>query len=165
VNSETHHELNAVETPDTEHFPKRRSDRVSLEVPIEVVGTGATGSDFMDKTRAVLVSRHGGKIVLDRILSPEQEITVLCPSTGKETVARVVGHIGEGPGGHFYGIAFLDPEVNLWGIEFPELDDSEEAAARVLLECTVCHTQKVIHLDGPEAEVLEVSHRLSNFCK
>jgi PilZ domain len=164
-NSEIHHKLQMVEKSDAEASAKRRSDRVSVEVPIEVVGIDATGSDFLDKTRAVLVSRHGGKIVLDRILSPDQEITVLCTSTGKEATARVVGHIGENPEGHFYGIAFLEPDVNLWDIEFPELSESEKAAARVLLECAVCHARKVTYLDGPEAEVLEVNQRLSIFCK
>lgn len=144
---------------------QRRSDRVAIEVPIEVVGTDATGSDFMDQTRAVLVSRHGGKILLNRILSADQELTVLCKPSGKEAPGRVVGHLGEGPEGHYYGIAFLDPDVNLWDIEFPELSESEQAAARVLLECVVCHARKVTCLDGPEAEVLEVNHRLSMFCK
>jgi len=164
-NPERHDKLQTVEKPDVEACLKRRSDRVSLEVPIEVVGTDATGFDFLDKTRAVLVSRHGGKIVLDRILSPDQEITVLCASTGKEAPARVVGHIGERPEGHCYGIAFLEPDVNLWDIEFPELSESEKAAARVLLECAVCHARKVTYLDGSEAEVLEVNQRLSIFCK
>lgn len=163
-NSEIHHKLQEAGESGVEACSIRRSDRVSLEVPIEVVGTGAMGSDFLDKTRAILVSRHGGKIILNRILSPDQEITVLCPSTGKEGAARVVGHVGEGPEGHYYGIAFLDPDINLWGIEFPELSESEKAAARVLLECVVCHARKVTYLDGPEAEVLEVNHRLSIFC-
>jgi PilZ domain len=154
-----------VEKTDAQTCAMRRSERVSLEVPIEVVGTSATGSDFLDKTRTLLVSRHGGKIVLDRILSPDQEITVLCPSTGKEVAARIVGHVGEGPEGHYYGIAFLDPEMNLWDIEFPELSESEKAAARILLECAVCHAHRVTYLDELEAEVLEVRHRLSIFCK
>ncbi|HVA00049.1 MAG TPA: PilZ domain-containing protein [Terriglobia bacterium] len=152
--------LQTDEKSDAAAFLKRRSDRVSIEVPIEVAG-----SDFLDQTRAVLVSRHGGKIVLNRILSADQELTVLCKTTGKEAAARVVGHLGEGPEGHYYGIAFLEPDVNLWDIEFPEPSESEKAAARVLLECAVCHARKVTYLDGPEAEVLEANHRLSVFCK
>ena len=162
--SEIHHKLETVEKSDAESCSKRRSDRVSVEFPIEVVGSDATGADFLDKTRAVLVSKHGGKIVLDRVLPPEQEITVLCTSTGKEAVARVVGRVGEGAEGHYYGIAFLDLDVNLWDIEFAGLSESEKAAARVLLECAACHARKVTCLDVPEAEVLEANQRISMFC-
>ncbi|HUZ47117.1 MAG TPA: PilZ domain-containing protein [Terriglobia bacterium] len=163
--SEIYRKLETVEKSYAEPCSKRRSDRVSVEFPIEVVGSDAMGVDFLDKTRAVLVSKHGGKIVLDRVLPPEQEITVLCTSTGKEAVARVVGRVGEGAEGHYYGIAFLDLEVNLWDIEFAGLSESEKAAARVLLECAVCHARKVTYLDVPEAEVLEANQRLSIFCK
>lgn len=146
--------------PDSAAVAKRRSDRVAIQFPIEVVG-----SDFLDQTHTVLVSRHGGKIVLNRILSADEELSVLCKSTGKEAVARVVGHLGASSEGNYYGIAFLDPEVNIWDIEFPKLGETEMAAARVLLECAACHARKVTSLDGPEAEVLEVNHRLAMFCK
>ncbi len=143
---------------------KRRSDRVSMEFPLEVVGTDATCFNFFDKTRTVLISRHGAMIALARVLSPEQEVTVLCPLTGKEAAARVVGRVEGQSGEHYYGIAFLDPAINLWDIEFAELSESEKAAARVLLECGGCHTRRVTYLDVPETEVLDANQRLSIFC-
>jgi hypothetical protein len=143
----------------------RRSDRVSLEVPIQVAGTDAIGRDFTADTRMLVLSRHGAKIVLGRKLVPDQEVSIFCKSTGKESVARVVGQMGKIPEGHLYGVELLDPEVNLWDIEFPPLSESEKAAARVLLECGHCHSRVLSYLNEFEAEVFEANGFLSRACK
>jgi PilZ domain len=143
----------------------RRSDRISLEIPIQVVGSGGDGKVFVEDTRTVLVSRHGAKILLWTDLIPEQEITISCPSTGKEAPARVVGRLEDVDGRRSYGVAFLDSEVDLWDIEFPPLAESEQAVGRVLLECMACHSRQVTYLDDYEAETLESSGHLSRPCK
>ena len=159
------HESPAVEEHPTESSRTRRSDRISLEAPIEIVGSDANGFAFMDNTRTLLVSKHGAKIILARRLALDQEITIACKTTGKEAAARIVGELGEAPEGYYYGIAFLDQGIDFWGIEFPELSESEKAAARVLLECAICHTREVAYLDASDAEVFELHRCLSIFCK
>jgi hypothetical protein len=62
-------------------------------------------------------------------------------------------------GGCDFGVAFLHPEVNIWGINFPLLDGTENPASRVFLECAYCHAQEVVHLDVFELEVF-----LANAC-
>lgn len=142
----------------------RRSDRITLELPIEVSGTDANGVGFVEDSKTAVISRHGAKILLKHALVPEQELTIRCRATGKESDARVVGKIGSGPKGYFYGIEFLDPKVNLWDIEFPPLAESEMAVARVLLECVRCHARELTYLDAPEAEVFEANQALSRHC-
>ncbi len=143
----------------------RRSDRVSLELPIQVSGTDALGEAFLDNARTVLVARHGAKILLPRKLAPEQELTIKCVQSGQEAVARVVGQIGGGPEGFFYGISFGETIANPWGIDFPPLSESESAVGRVALECVRCHSREVIYLDKVELEVLEANQTLSRHCK
>jgi hypothetical protein len=143
----------------------RRSDRISLEIPIQVSGSDGEARSFVDDTHTVLVSRHGAKILRWRKLVPEQEITVGCPGTGKEATAKVVGQLGEEGGKYAYGIAFLDAEVNPWDIEFPPLAESEQAVGRALLECLSCHAREITYLDDMEAESLETNGRLSRACK
>jgi hypothetical protein len=143
---------------------RRRSDRISLVLPIEVGGSDARGVDFFEPGHTVVVSRHGAKIFFHRVLPPNQEITILCKTTGKEAPARVVGQVQRLENGYHYGIAFLDDAANPWGIDFPELTEGEHAAARVLLECAACHSRKVAYLDASEAEVFEVNRRLSLHC-
>lgn len=143
----------------------RRSDRITLELPIQVSGTDGMGKGFMQDTRTLVLSRHGAKIVLRCKLVPEQELNIRSHRTGKEADVRVVGQIGGGPEGYFYGVEFLDPGVNLWDIEFPPLVESEKAVARVLLECVRCHTRELTYLNEFEAEVFEANACLSRHCR
>ncbi len=143
----------------------RRSDRISLELPIDVSGTDGVGRAFMDETHTVLLSRHGAKIVLARKLAPDQEFNVHCRKTGREGGARVVGQIGECEEGAFYGIEILDADLNLWDIDFPPLAEAERAVARVLLECGHCHAQELTYLNEFEVEVFEANCSLTRKCK
>jgi hypothetical protein len=144
---------------------KRRSDRLSLEVPIRVSGTNTPGKVFKEDTRAVIVSRHGAKILVSCALIPEQRLTIDRLPAARETEARVTGQIGSGPEGQYYGVEFLNPEVDLWGIEFPPLADAEKAAARVLLACGRCQHQALVYLNEFEAELFVSNLGLSRSCK
>jgi hypothetical protein len=143
----------------------RRSDRIALQLRITVSGTDALGRVFMEETETLVVSRHGAKIALRRKMVPELELSVRCAETGKEADVRVVGQIGQGPEGTYYGVEILDPEMDLWGIEFPPLAESEKAVARVLLECVHCRTRELTYLNEFEAEVFEANKILSRACK
>jgi len=58
--------------------------------------------------------------------------------TDKEVDVRVVGQLGFHGESHTYGVAFLDAEVDLWGVDFPRMTDSEKEARNVLLQCSCC---------------------------
>ncbi len=143
----------------------RRSDRVWVELPIQILGSDATGRDFFEAGQTTVVSRNGAKIRVDRKLAPEQELTIKCLDTGREAVVRVAGQIESGPQGYTYGVSFVDPEANLWGIEFPPPVDSEDVVGRIVMECLACHTREVAYLDDFELEVLEANQSLSRHCK
>lgn len=143
----------------------RASDRISLRMGITVSGTDALGMAFVVDGKTILLSRRGAKILLPRKLAPHQEITILCHDTGKEAPARVIGNIGQEEGGVFYGIAFIDPEAKVWGIEFPPVAEGAEAVGRVVLECGACHTRELVYLDESELEVLENNRSLALHCK
>ena len=143
----------------------RRSDRITVELHITVSGTDAQGVDFVVQTHTAIVGRHGAKIVLSRTLVPDQELTVRCEGSGRESDVRVVGRIGEDEKGTYYGVEFLDPEINLWDIEFPPLVESEKAVERLLLECLHCKSRELTYLDEFEAEVFEANQILSRACK
>jgi hypothetical protein len=143
----------------------RRSDRVSVELPIQMFGSDATGRVFFEEGRATVVNRDGAKIEVARKLAPQQELTIKCLETGREAEVRVVGQIEAGPQGYTYGISLIDPETNPWGIEFPPIAESEDAIGRAVLECLACHTREVTYLDDFELEVLEANQSLSRHCK
>jgi PilZ domain len=148
-----------------ENKDARRSDRVPVELPIVVTGTDAMGAGFLEQSKTVMVGRHGAKILLVRMLVPDQEINIRCLKTSRESDARVVGQLGSEGQGHFYGVEILDDDPALWGIDFPPASESEAAVGRVLLECVRCHSQELAYLDEFEVEVLETNQSLSRHCR
>jgi hypothetical protein len=143
----------------------RRSDRVFLELDIVVTGSELSGREFVERTQTLVLSRHGAKIISRYQLVPQQEVIIRCLKTDKEAVAYVVGTIGESPEGYYYGIATLDPEFNMWDIEFPPLPEGEVAGSKTLLECLGCHKLEVVCLGVFELEVLMASQRLLRYCE
>jgi hypothetical protein len=144
---------------------KRRSDRVELELRIQLGGVDAAGRNFAEQTRTLVVGRHGAKVVSGHILLPQQALTLRCYRTGLETLARVVGQIGQEGEHTCYGLGIADPQVNVWGIEFPPLDEADRAAGRVLLECHGCGLREVTHLDTFALEVLVANQCLIRPCR
>lgn len=147
-----------------ENQDARRSDRVPLELPVTVSGTDCLGESFVEQTHTLMLGRHGAKILLTRKMVPEQEINVRCLKTGRESDARVVGQTGGDEKVYSYGVELLDPNVDLWDIEFPPQTEAQEAVGRVLLSCVRCRHQELAYLDEFEMEVLEATSFLSRHC-
>jgi PilZ domain len=144
---------------------KRRSDRIYVAVPIRVSGTDARNISFLDETQTLVISQHGACILVNRPLAPEQDIVVYSELTHQDANSRVVGPMGEDERGIHYGIEFQDPTANIWGIEFPSLEDSENAVGRIVLECGHCHYREIVYLTEMEAEVFETNRGLTRTCR
>lgn len=144
---------------------KRRSDRISVQLPIIISGTDVMGKDFVEAARTVLIARYGAKILCQRKLSPQLEIIIHCLMTSEDAHARVVGQVRESAEGIYYGVELLDQDVDLWGVEFPPIELSASAIGRVLVECAPCHRRELAYLNEFEAEVLERSRSLWRHCK
>jgi hypothetical protein len=144
---------------------KRRSDRISVQLPIIISGVDVLGENFAESARTVVIARYGAKILCQRKLTPQLEITIRCLMTDEDSDARIVGRVREGDEGIYYGIELLEPDVNLWGVVFPPIEESETAIGRVLLECIRCRRRELVYLNEFEAEVLERSRTLWRDCK
>lgn len=101
---------------------KRRSSRVSIDMPIEVFGQEANGKVFRQETRTTAVNAHGA--LLNLILNTELKSSVLLinKKTNTEAQCRVVYQKSTDPGKTELGIEFLDPQPRFWGIAFPPDD-------------------------------------------
>jgi PilZ domain len=152
-------------TPIMETNTTRRSDRIVLELPLQLSGTDCMGQGYIEQGYTLILSRHGAKLVLNRKLLPNQELSVRCLSTSQTAEARVVGQLGRGPQGYLYGIEFLDFNANPWMIEFPPMTEARQSVARALLECAACKTRAVAYLSEIEAEIFEENRCLSRNCK
>lgn len=144
---------------------KRRSDRIAMAMTIRVSGADEAGQKFDLEARTVTLSRHGATIVLKQNLKPDQEVKVRHPRRDKEAMFRVVGRIGGESEGFVYGVAQLDPAVDLWGIGFPPVADSKRVVGRLLMECSKCMVQEVAYLNELEIQVFQANQSVTRPCE
>jgi hypothetical protein len=147
---------------------QRRSDRVSLILLLEASGTDINGQEFAAPARTMQINRTGAVILLDRDLRPDQHIAIkrkAASEAHRHSKVRVVGQFGHQKEGYVYGIEILQPESDVWGIEFPPIAESEEAVARMLLECTYCRGREVVYLNELELRGFETTRGIARHCK
>lgn len=143
----------------------RRSSRIPREIDILLVGSDIEGKIFSEETKTVLLSRHGAGIVSQYKLSAEQEMIIRRLDTNREAEVRVVGQLGSQGGVYTYGLAFMDPNMDLWGIKFPSMSDTEKQASRVALQCASCRVCEVVQQSELESDVYLVNEGIVRFCK
>jgi hypothetical protein len=143
----------------------RRSSRIPRDIAILLVGSDVEGKMFSEQTKTVLLSRHGAGIVSQYVLSAEQELILRRLDTNKEAEIRIVGQLGSHGETHTYGVAFLDQEIDFWGIKFPNMTDTEKEASRVLLQCSSCKTREVVEQSDLESDVYLVNEGIVRSCK
>jgi hypothetical protein len=112
-----------------------------------------------------VLSLHGAGIVSQYKLVPEQELILRRLDTNSETEIRIVGQIGSQSDNYTYGAAFLDPEIDFWGVKFPSLTDSEICATRLLLECSSCKGREPVDQSDLAADVFAINEGIVRFCK
>jgi hypothetical protein len=144
---------------------RRRSSRIPKQLAIFLIGSDIEGRIFSEKTKTVVLSRHGAGITSEHKLSAEQEIIVRCVDSGKEAEVRVVGQIGLQDETYIYGVAFLDPELYFWGLDFGELTEAEKQASHALLQCGSCDLRETVDHSDLEADVFAINRSAVRYCK
>jgi hypothetical protein len=143
---------------------KRRSGRVSKELPVVLLGTDTTGKVFSEETKTVVLSRHGAGVVSRYRFTPDEILTLRLPDSAKEAVVRLVGQIGGEPGRYVYGLAFVEPDPNFWPMEFPPPESFEAVSRAILFECSFCQARQNVEEDDIEADVYSVLGNVLRFC-
>ena len=143
---------------------KRRSGRVTKELPIVLLGTDTTGKVFSEETKTVVLSRHGAGVVSRYRFTPDEVLTLRLPDSTKEAVVRLVGQIGGEPGRYVYGLAFVEPDLNFWPMEFPPPEPFEAVSLAISFECSFCQARQNVEEDDIEADVYSVLGNVLRFC-
>ncbi len=141
----------------------RRSARIAIQIPVEVIGVESNGHRFCDLARTESVSEHGGCLLLNRILVPQQELR-LRRMLGEEITVRVIGEVKRTVEGILYGVSFLEGSFDYWGIHFPA-SALKLALFRVLLECKQCISREVVPLNDTQLATLDDEGRLPRTCE
>jgi len=98
---------------------RRRSQRVTLIIPILVTEPFGNDRVTREHTHTLAVNRYGGLIALRSNVSPGQSLLVTHSISRVSTECRVVFL---GPHHHDkrqVGIEFVGPATNFWNISFP----------------------------------------------
>lgn len=122
----------------------RRRDRIRQEIAILLTGCNVEGKAFVERTKTVILSRHGAGIVSRHKLVVDQELIVVDLESNKEAAIRVVGHFGSAEGSYTYGVAFLDPHPDFWSVEFPSEAGAEGSECSRTLQCSICGCREVM---------------------
>jgi hypothetical protein len=143
----------------------RITARIPKEVPILLIGSDLDGKVFSEPTNTVVLSLHGAGLVSNHKLSPEQELILRCPDRNSETAIRIVGEVGSSNGVHTYGVAFIDPTLNFWSLEFPPLTSAEIEEGLLSLVCSSCKSTDKVDNNSVEADLCAVNKSVLRFCK
>ncbi len=111
-----------------------------------------------------MLSRHGAGIFSTKKLAPQSVLIVRSVETNQEAAVRVIDRVAGTPEGFTYGVAFLDPSVNFWNVEFAPQPEAEAGAKSMLLECTSCHEREAVHPNDVELDVYAINKSVSRFC-
>jgi hypothetical protein len=145
----------------------RQSDRVTLCIPVEASWVTGSGATFKQTAETLLVSRNGGVLRLTEKIAMGQELHLRRQREGddwKSTRARVVAEIDQESNGFLYAIHILDPRSDFWEIDFPSPNKSDEALARLLMECSFCQRREVVYLNELELRSFESRKCVARLC-
>ena len=146
----------------------RQSDRVSFRMPVEASWLAPGGMAVKQTAQTLLVSRNGGVLRLTDRLAAGQEVTLRRQQEGdawKSARARIVAEIDCDAEGFLYAVHLLEPRGDFWDIDFPAPHKSEEALARLLMECGFCQRREVVYLNEADLKSFEIRKCVARHCK
>src|SRR5260370_40622069 len=103
----------------TRYPERRRTTRLSLQVPLTVRWRLPEGETIDLKASTYIVTAHGALVLMDTPLIPGQTVKVFNEHTAK-SVDCVVTSLREKRERRFVGIAFVNPSIDFWHVGFPE---------------------------------------------
>lgn len=101
---------------------RRRSKRLRLTVPVEIVATQGGSELFRESAQMRCVSAHGGLVVIAGAVSVGQILRIINRNTREHQDCRVVTVKSADGTKWAAGIEFLQPALNFWQISFPPIN-------------------------------------------
>lgn len=101
---------------------RRQSQRIFLDVPVQVMGHDTLGIAFSEDTRTLKVSADGCSLPLSAPVNKGQHVTLVNIRT-RAMLDCVVVRIEQSSGArHEIGMAFVLPNRKFWQVSFPPVD-------------------------------------------
>jgi hypothetical protein len=98
----------------------RRSTRIFRKMKMQAQGRAHNGKKFREVCETLVVSVHGGLLMLKHEVDQRELLVITNPETQEEIECRIV-YLGElCDQGQRVGIEFLTPAPHFWGLDFAE---------------------------------------------
>src|SRR5882724_8347949 len=147
----------------------RRSGRIAKKIPIVLEGTNTNGRYFREETHTVVLSRHGAGVISSNKPGPDETLTIRIPETKKEAQVRLVGRMGGDASLFIYGVAFVDPGLDFWEMDFPPGErytlELEKSGEPILLECCLCQSSQEMSDSEIDADVYAINQNILMHCE
>ena len=115
-------------TTTAEFSMPRRSARIFRKLKMQAQGRAHNGKKFKETCETLVVSAHGGLLMLKHEVKNDEILIITNPETMEEIECRIV-YIGDLCNqGQRVGIEFLTPAPHFWGLEFAEPAPSRETS-------------------------------------
>jgi hypothetical protein len=137
----------------------RRSGRITIAVPILLIGSDSEGRVFSEETKTVIISLHGAGILSRHKLASEQELVLRSLESNCEADMRVGGEIGVQD-----DVAFVNETLDLWKTSFPPPEAPQDSVSSLSLECASCTTPLVLEHGDFEFDVCVTHGGLVRYC-
>jgi len=98
---------------------RRRTQRVTLTVPLVVSGQNEDGEKFSIRAKTNAVSQHGAQIETEHPLVVSQVLLLINENSARKVEARVASIQRRRDGKTYVGLEFLSAEINFWNMTFP----------------------------------------------
>jgi hypothetical protein len=98
---------------------RRRTQRVSLSVPLSINGQTEAGQKFCVHEKSNAVSQHGAQMETEYPVVVGQIIVIVNENNARKVEARVASIQRKRDGKTYVGVEFLSSEINFWNMTFP----------------------------------------------
>jgi hypothetical protein len=96
----------------------RRSQRMFHRMRLQALGRSHDGRKFREVCETLVVSAHGGLLMLRNEVDNGEILVLVNPETQEEQECRIVYLGDSGARGMRIGVEFLTPAPHFWGIDF-----------------------------------------------
>jgi hypothetical protein len=150
------------DNPTTSGAAQRNSDRIRYAYRLRITGQDSSKLPFDEAGRTQVITRDGGLIATTLSLATGAVIRL---SRGLKAVdARVVGQCGLQNEEYLYGVQFVSALTEpFWDVNFPE-PSPERSVGKMVLQCSHCLRQELLHLSEIEMIVYESMKMVSRKC-
>jgi hypothetical protein len=108
--------------PPTDPKSLRRSSRLAIQIPVEIICKGPQNKLHTEETRTVVVSAHGCALSLNTGITPGEKVVLIHKLSREEIGCRVVMCRQAKTSGWDTGLEFQAPAPKFWHIAFPPDD-------------------------------------------